>query len=126
MPRILYEVVKKLTDNSESYTGLAITDMKKQSGWSFYANPQAVTAATDAKGPENPFLTWKMTMSQVIQKFIDRTRTEKITGMGYNVYIGNSSIKTKSPYAYIYWENRAKRTAFYVEPVTLTSYDYKY
>lgn len=126
MPRILYEVVKKLTDNSESYTSLTITDMKKQSGWSFFANPQEVTAATDAKGPENPFLTWKMSMSQVIQKFIDRTRTEEITGMGYNISIGNSSIKNKSPYAFIYWENGAKKTAFTVEPVALTSYDYKY
>ncbi len=126
MPLVRYEVVKKLTDNSESYTSLTIADMKKQSGWSFFANPQEVTAATDAKGPDNPFLTWKMSLSQVIQKFIDRTRTERITGMGYNIYIGNSSIKNKSPYAYIYWENGAKKTAFYVEPVTLTSYDYKY
>jgi hypothetical protein len=126
MPLVRYEVVKKLTDNSESYTGLTIADMKKQGGWSFFANPQDVTAATDAKGPDNPFLTWKITMSQVIQKFIDRTRTEKITGMGYNILIGNSSIKNKSPYAYIYWENGAKKTAFYVETVTLTSYDYKY
>lgn len=126
MPRVLYEVVKKLTDNSESYTGLTISDMKKQGGWSFFANPQEVTAAKDAKGPENPFLTWKMSMSQVIQKFIDRTRPEKITGMGYSIDIGNSSIKNKSPYAFIYWQNGAKKTAFYVETVTLTSYDYKY
>lgn len=112
MPLVRYEVVKKLTDNSESYTSLIIPDMKKQSGWSFFANPQEVTAAMDAKGP-------------VIQKFIDRTRSEKITGTRYSIYIGNSSIKTKSPYAYIYWENGAKKTAFYVEPVTITSYDYK-
>lgn len=126
MPRVLYEVVKKVTANSESYTGLTISDMKKQGGWSFFTNPQDVTAARDAKAPESPFLTWKMSMSQVVQKFIDRTRTEKITGMGYNIDIGNSSIKNKSPYAYIYWENGAKKTAFYVETVTLTSYDYKY
>lgn len=126
MPLVRYEVVKKLTVNSESYTSLTITDMKKQGGWSFFANSQSATAAMDAKGPEDPFLTWKMSMSQVIQKFIDRTRPEKITGLGYNIHIGNASIKTKSPYAYIYWENGAKKTAFYVEPVSLTSYDVKY
>ena len=46
--------------------------------------------------------------------------------MGYNIYIGNASLKTKTPYAYTYWENGTKKTAFYVEPVSFTSYDYKY
>lgn len=62
----------------------------------------------------------------MIQKLIDRTKTEKITGMGYNIHIRKASLKTKTPYAYIYWENGTKKTAFYVEPVSLTSYDYKY
>ena len=126
LPLIRYEVVKKLSDNSESYTGLTIAEMKKQGGWSFYEYSRPEFAASEAKGPANLFLTWKMTMSQVIQKFIDRTKTEKITGLGYNIYIGKASLKTKTPYAYIYWQNGVKKTAFYVEPVSLTSYDYKY
>jgi hypothetical protein len=126
MPLVRYEVVKKLTNNSESYTSLTIADMKKQGGWSFYVYSRPEFAAIEAKGPANLFLTWKMSMSQVVQKFIDRTRSEKITGMGYNIYIGKASLKTKTPYADIYWENGAKKTAFYVEPVSLTSYDVKY
>lgn len=126
MPLVRYEVVKKLTDNSESYTSLTISDMKKQGGWSFYSYSRPETTAMEAKAPENPFLTWKMSMSQVIQKFLDRTRAEGITGMGYNIAIGKASIKTKSPYAYIYWEDGAKKTAFYVEPVSQTSYDVMY
>lgn len=126
MPLVRYEVVKKLTDNSESYTSLTISDMKKQGGWSFYSYSRPETTAMEAKGPENPFLTWKMSMSDVIQKFLDRTRSEEITGMGYNIAIGKSSIKTKSPYAYIYWEDGVKKTAFYVEPVSQTTYDMMY
>lgn len=125
-PLVRYEVVKKLTNNSESYTSLTIADMKKQGGWSFYVYSRPEFAAIEAKGPANLFLTWKMSMSQVVQKLIDRTRSEKITGMGYNIYIGKASLKTKTPYADIYWENGAKKTAFYVEPVSLTSYDVKY
>lgn len=126
MPTVRYEAVKKLTDNSETYTGLTISDMKKQGGWNFFVYSRPEAAASEAKGPANLFLNWKMLMSQVIQKFLDRTKTEKITGMGYNIYIGKASLKTKTPYAYIYWENGAKKTAFYVEPVSLTSYDVKY
>ncbi len=123
MPLIRYEVVKKLTDNSESYTSLTISDMKKQSGWSFYVFSRPETAAIEAQGPSTPFLNWKMSMSQVVQKILDRTRTEKITGVGYDIEIGKASLKTKTPYADIYWENGPKKTAFYVEPVSLTSYD---
>ena len=126
MPLVRYEVVKKLTNNSESYTGLTIAEMKKQGGWSFFVTSRPETAAMEASGPENLFLTWKMSMSQVIQKFIVRTKSEKITGMGYSIYIGKASLKTKTPYADIYWENGAKKTVFYVEPVSLTSYDVKY
>lgn len=126
LPLIRYEVVKKLSNNSESYTSLTIADMKKQGGWSFYVYSRPEFAASEAKGPANLFLNWKMSMSQVIQKFIDRTKTEKITGIGYNIAIGKASLKTKTAYAYIYWENGAKKTAFYVEPISLTSYDYKY
>lgn len=125
MPVVRYEVIKKAS-NSQTTTGLTISDMKKQGGWSFFEYSRPEFAASEAKGPANLFLTWKMTMSQVIQKFIDRTKTEKITGLGYNIYVGKASLKTKTPYAYIYWENGAKKTAFYVEPVSLTSYDYKY
>lgn len=126
MPLIRYEVVKKLTANSESYTSLTISEMKKQSGWSFYVFSRPETAAIEAKGPDTPFHNWKMSMSQVIQKFLDRTRTEKITGVGYDIDIGKASLKTKTPFADIYWENGSKKTAFYVEPVSLTSYDVKY
>ena len=100
--------------------------MKKDGGWSFgeYTPPGSV--ASEAKVPANLFLTWKMTMSQIIQKFIDKAKTEKITGMGYNIYIGEASLETKSSYAFIYWQNGSKKTAFYVELVTLASYDYKF
>ncbi len=126
VPLIRYEVVKKLTSNSESYTSLTIPEMKNQSGWSFYVFSRPETAAIEAKGPSMPFLNWKISMSQVVQKFLDRTRTEKITGVGYDIEIGKASLKTKTPYADIYWENGPKKTAFYVEPVSLTSYDVKY
>jgi hypothetical protein len=125
MPMVRYEVVKKLSNNSESYTSLTIADMKKQGGWNFYVYSRPEFASSEAKGPSNLFLGWKMSMSQVIQKFIDRTRTEKITGIGYNLYFGKASLKTKTPYAYIYWENGAKKTSFYVEPVSMTSYEMK-
>ena len=33
---------------------------------------------------------------------------------------------SETPYVSLYWQNDPKKTAFYVEPVSLTSYDVKY
>lgn len=126
LPLIRYEVAKKLTNNSESYMSMTIADMKAQGGWTFYVYSRPETAAQEARGPANLFLNWKMSMSQVIQRLIDRTKGEKVTGtMGYNIYMGKATLKTKTPYVGIYWENGAKKTWFYVEPISLSTYDLK-
>ena len=126
MPLVRYEVIKKLADNTNSYSSRSIAEMKKEGGWIFYTYSRPETAASEAKGPSNLFLTWKMSMSQVIQKFIDRTRSEKITGAGYNIAIGKASLKTQTPYVDIYWENGSKKQAYYVEPISLKIYEVKY
>lgn len=122
VPPLTFTVDK--TDNSSS-TALTYADMKKQGGWKFHEFSRPETFASESKYAANMFLNWKMPMSGVVQKIIDRVRTEKITGAGFNIYIGKASLKTKTPYVSIYWENGAKKTNFYVEPISLTTYDVK-
>lgn len=122
VPPLRYSVDK--VDNSAS-TDLTFADMKKQGGWKFHEFSRPETFASESKYAANMFLNWKMSMSEVIQKIIDRVRTEKITGAGFNVYIGKASLKTKTPYVSIYWQNGTSNTTFYVEPRSLTSYDVK-
>jgi len=123
VPPLVFSVDK--VDNSAS-TSLTYADMKKQGGWKLHEFSRPETFASESKYEANMFLNWKMSMSGVVQKILDRVRAEKITGAGFNIYIGKASLKTKTPYAYIYWQNGAKKTAFYVEPVSQTSYDVKY
>jgi len=122
VPPLSFTVDK--VDNSSS-TSLTYADLKKQGGWKFHEFSRPETFASESKYPANMFLNWKMSMSAVIQRLIDRVRTEKITGAGFNIYVGKASLKTKTPYVYIYWQNGTKSTSFYVEPFNLTSYDLK-
>lgn len=122
VPPLTFTVDK--VDNSAS-TGLTYADMKKQGGWKFHEFSRPETFAYESKYAANMFLNWKMSMSDVVQKFIDRVRSEKITGAGFYVYVSKASLKTKSPSVSIYWQNGTSSTSFYVEPITLTSYDVK-
>ena len=122
IPPLSFTVDK--VDNSAS-TSLTYAQMKKQGGWKFHEFSRPETFASESKYPANMFLNWKMSMTAVVQKLIDRVRLEKITGAGFNVYIGKASLKTKTPYVYIYWQNGTKSTSFYVEPISLTTYDLK-
>ncbi len=122
VPPVTFNVDK--IDNSAS-TGLTYVDMKKQGGWKFHEFSRPETFALESKYAANMFLNWKMSMSDVVQKLIDRVRTEKITGSGFYIYVSKVSLKTKSPSVSIYWQNGTNGTSFYVEPITLTSYDVK-
>lgn len=125
IPQLLYSV-KKVESSGTSFTNKTIADMKEEGGWVFDAYSRPETAAQEKKGPANLFLTWKMTLSDVIQKFLDRTRNETITAYGWSIYIGKRSQKTGTPYANIYWQNGAKKQAYYVEPITLKTYLVRY
>ncbi|MFA5918649.1 MAG: hypothetical protein WC800_03815 [Candidatus Nanopelagicaceae bacterium] len=125
IPRLLYSV-KKVASSGTTFTNMTIADIKKEGGWVFDVYSRPETAAQEKKGPANLFLTWKMTLSDVVQKFLDRTRNEAITAYGWSIYIGKRSLKTSSPYANIYWQNGSKKQAYYVEPITLKSYLVKY
>jgi hypothetical protein len=125
IPRLLYSV-KKVASSGTTFTNKTIADIKKEGGWVFDVYSRPESAAQEKKGPSNLFLTWKMTLSDVVQKFIERTRNETITAYGWSIYIGKSSLKTGSPYANIYWQNGTKKQAYYVEPVTLKTYLVKY
>ncbi|MFZ2227456.1 MAG: hypothetical protein WA090_07210 [Candidatus Nanopelagicaceae bacterium] len=125
IPRILYSV-KKAGSGGTAFTSKTIADIKKEGGWVFDAFSRPETAAQEKKGPANLFLTWKMTLSDVVQKFLERTRNETITAYGWSIHIGKRSLKTGSPYANIYWQNGTKKQAYYVEPVTLKTYLVKY
>ena len=82
--------------------------------------------ASEKKGEKSPLLGWKISLSEIIQKFLDQTRNEKITNYGWSIYIGKNSLKSRSVYANIYWQNGSKKQAFFVEPITLKSYLIKY
>lgn len=125
IPRLLYSV-KKVASSGTTFTNKTIADIKKEGGWVFDVYSRPESAAQEKKGPANLFLTWKMTLSDVVQKFLDRTRNETITAYGWSIYIGKRSLKTGSPYANIYWQNGAKKQAYYVEPITLKTYLVKY
>lgn len=125
IPRLLYSV-KKVATSGTTFTNKTIADIKREGGWVFDVYSRPETAPQERKGPANLFLTWKIKLSDVIQKFLDRTRKEAISTYGWNISIGKRSLKTGSPYAYIYWQNGAKKQAYYVEPVTLKSYLVKY
>lgn len=122
-PPMIFTAIK--VDNSMS-TSLTYAEMKKQGGWTFSEFSRPETFAYESKYAANPFLNWKMSMSEVVQKLIDRVKDEKITGAGFNVLIGKASTKTRTPFVYIYWQNSPAKTAFYVEPVKQISYDIKY
>ncbi len=120
VPPVIFAVEK--TDNSAS-TSLSVADMKKQGGWKFHEFSRPETYLSESKYAANLFLGWKMSMSEVVQKLIDRVRDEKITGAGFNIYIGKASLKTKTPYVSIYWQNDPKKTSYFVEPISLKAYD---
>ena len=125
IPRLLYNV-KKVASSGTTFTGKTIEEMKKEGDWAFDVFSRPETAAQEKKGPSNLFLEWKMTLSDVVQKFLDRTRNESISAYGWSIYIGKRSLKTSSPYANIYWQNGTKKQAYYVEPFTLKTYLVKY
>jgi hypothetical protein len=122
VPPVVFSVDK--TDNSAS-TYLSFADMTKQGGWKFHEFSRPETYASESKYSANLFLGWKMSMSEVVQKLIDRVRNEKITGAGFFVYDGKASLKTKTPYVWIYWQNGEAKTSYYVEPISLQDYDIK-
>lgn len=123
IPTLTFPVDK--SDNSSS-SSLTYSDMKKQGGWKFHEFSRPETFENEAKYGANLFLNWKMSMSEVVQKLIDRAKNEKITGTGLYIYMGKASLKTHTPYVYMYWQNGPKSTSFYVEPVSLQTYDLKY
>jgi hypothetical protein len=122
VPPLAFVVDK--TDNSAS-TSLTFADMIKQGGWKFHEYSRPEVYAYESKYAANYFLGWKMSMSDVVQKLIDRVRTEKITGTGFYISIGKASLKMKTPYVSMYWQNGTKNTSYYVEPISLKSYDVK-
>ena len=125
IPRVLYSV-KKSGSNSTSFTSKTFVDIKKKEGWVFDSYTRQEKVASEKKGDKNPLLGWKISLGEIIQKFLDQVRNEKITNYGWSIYIGMNSVKSKSVYASIYWQNGLKKQAFFVEPVTLKSYLIKY
>ncbi len=125
IPRLLYSV-KKIKSSGTTFSGKTLADIQKEGGWVFDAFSRPETAAFEKKGPANPFLGWKISLSDLIQKFLDRTRNEQITNYGWNISIGKNSRKSGSAYVDIYWQNGTKKQAYYVEPITLKSYVIKY
>ncbi len=125
IPRVLYSV-KKSESSSTSFTSKTFADIKKKEGWVFDSYRPREIVSSEKKGEKNPLLGWKISLSEIIQKFLDQTRNEKITNYGWSIYIGKNSIKGRSVYANIYWQNGAKRQAFFVEPISLKSYLIKY
>ena len=125
IPRLLYSV-KKVKSNGVTFTSMTAADMKKDGSWVFdlYSRPEI--PIDEKKGPENLFLNWKVSFSDLIQKFLDQIRKEVITEYGWSIYIGKRSLKTGTPYADIYWQNGGKKQAYFVEPITLKSYVVKY
>lgn len=123
VPPVIFEV--DASDGLKS-NSLSFAEMKKQGGWKLHEFSRPETFPQESKYAANFFLGWKMSMSDVIQKFIDRVRDEKISDQGFHVYMGKASSKTKTPYASLYWQNAPKRTSFYVEPVSLKTYDQAY
>lgn len=125
VPRVLYSV-KKSGSGSTSFTSKVFAEVKKKEGWVFDSYTRADMGASEKKGEKNPLLGWKISLSEIIQKFLDKTRNETITNYGWSIYIGKNSLKSRSVYANIYWQNGSKKQAFFVEPVTLKSYLIKY
>lgn len=125
IPRLLYSL-KKVGSKGTTFTSKSLADIRKESGWTFDSYSRPETATQEKKGPANLFLNWKMSLSDVIQKFLDRTMNEQITNYGWSISIGKKSVKSGTPYANIYWQNSTKKQAYYVEPITLKSYEVKY
>ncbi len=123
VPPVIFEVD---TPNGLKSASLTYADMKKQGGWVFHEFSRPETYQSEVKYASNLFVGWKLSMSDIVQKLIDRVRDEKITAAGFHVYIGKASLKTKTPYVSLYWQNQPKRTAFYVEPVSLKTYEQAY
>lgn len=107
-------------------SGLTFAEMRKQGGWVFHEYSRPETYSLESKYPANFFTGWKMSMSETVQKLIDRVREEKISAYGFNVYMGKASTKTRTPYVSLYWQNSPKKTSFFVEPVSLKTYDQSY
>lgn len=55
-------------------TSLTYAEMKKQGGWKIREYLRPETYSAEAKYGANPFLKWRMSMSGVVQMFIDRVR----------------------------------------------------
>ena len=125
IPQVLYSV-KKTGSSGTAFTSKTFAEVKKKEGWVFDSYTRQEFAASQKKGEKNPLLGWKISLSEIIQKFLDQTRNEKITNYGWSIYIGQNSMKSRSVYASIYWQNGAKKQAFFVEPITLKSYLIKY
>ena len=125
IPRVLYSV-KKSGSDSTSFTSKTFVEMKIKDGWVFDSYTRQEILASGKKGERNPLLGWKISLSEIIQKFLDQIRNEKITNYGWSIYIGVNSMKSRSVYANIYWQNGSKKQAFFVEPITLKSYLIKY
>ncbi len=123
VPPVIFEVEKPDGLTSASLT---FADMRKQGGWVFHEFSRPETYPSESKYGPNLFLGWKLSMSDIVQKLIDRVRDEKITAAGFHVYIGKASLKTKTPYVSLYWQNEPKRTAFFVEPISLKTYEQLY
>lgn len=123
VPPVIFEVDSPDGLKSNSLT---FADMQKQGGWVLHEFSRPETYKLEVKYAANLFAGWKLSMSDVVQKLIDRVRNEKISSLGFHIYIGKASLETKSPYVSLYWQNAPKRTSFYVEPVTLKTYDQAY
>jgi len=123
VPRLLYSVLRSDPGfGSQSPVGMSIADIKAQGKWKFDEYPFPEKLQSELKHPANFFLNWKLTMSQVVQKFIDRVKNEKITSGGFFIYLGKSSAFYDSPFVEIDWVNGAKNNAYTVEPVSLKVY----
>lgn len=123
VPRLLYSVLRSDPGyGTQSPVGMSIADIKAQGKWKFdeYSFPEKYQS--ELRHPANFFLNWKMSMSQVVQKFIDRVKNEKITRSGFFIGLGKSSAFYDSPFVEIDWVNGAKSTAYTVEPVSLKVY----
>ena len=124
-PQLLYSV-KKAKSNGVTFAVMTVADMKRDGSWVFdlYAAPQTSTGAK--KGLENLFLNWRISLSDLIQKFLDQIKNDGISEYGWSISIGTRSPKTGAIYADIYWQNGITKQAFFVEPITLKSYVVKY
>lgn len=122
VPRLLYSVLRSDPGfGSQTAVGMSIADIEAQGKWKFDEYPFPEKYQSELRHPANFFFNWKMTMSQVVQKFIDRVKDEKITSGGFFIDLEKSGF-SDTPFVEIDWVNGAKSTAYTVEPVSLKVY----